>query len=165
MSRILLPFVLLAALFTLPTQAAPQPQQIDIAQTVVRLDLAEGISKEEAIDSMKLRANQENMMFVAHQPVSTQIRNMGVESRTLEIFQFCDPLIARKMVDYNPIFAAYMPCRIAMVEDSEGKISLMMLNLDMLIQGAKLSPELQTLANEVNTKLMSIMTAGANGDL
>lgn len=140
-------------------------QHFDITQTVVKMPLQEGVSIDDAIESMKLRANGLNMMFVAHQPLSQQVIKMGFESKRLEIFQFCDPVTARKMVDYNSIFAAYMPCRIALVEEPDGQVYLMMLDLDMLIQGSQLTPELRELAQDVNTKLTSIMTAGANGDL
>lgn len=144
---------------------APVTRSIDINQTVVQMELEEGISVDEAIDSMKLRANRHNMMFVAHQPLSQQLEKMGFASRRLEILQFCDPLIARKMVDFNPVFAAYMPCRIAIVETADGKAHLMMVNLDMLIAGAALSPELRKLARDVNEKLLDIMKAGAAGEL
>jgi uncharacterized protein (DUF302 family) len=149
-----------------PVQAAdPTTFSIPIEQTVVKMPIVEGVSMDDAVDSMKLRANFVNMMFVAHQPLYEQLRAMGMESGRLEIFQFCDPQIAGKMVAFNSIFAAYMPCRIALVEEPDGQAYLMMLNLDILIQGAELSPELKALAVEVNDKLMEIMTAGANGDL
>lgn len=169
-TKLRLPFLsLLAAVilsFGLQAQAGkPQMSTFNIEQTVVKMKLEEGITAEDAIDSMKLRANNLNVMFVAHQPLSKQVAAMGVESRRLEIFQFCEPLIARQMVSYNPIFAAYMPCRIALVEEEDGTISLMMLNLDMLIQGTDLDPEMKEIAIGVNQKLMEIMTAGAEGDL
>jgi uncharacterized protein (DUF302 family) len=155
--------LLSVALLALP--AAAEPARIDVAQTVVQMPLADGVSMDDAIASMKLRANLNNLMFVAHQPLSEQLEKMGQASPRLEIFQFCDPLTARRMVDYNPVFAAYMPCRIALVEPPKGAPLLMMLNLDMLIQGAELNPELRRLAEEVNVKLLDVMSAGASGDL
>ena len=68
------------------------------------------------------------------------------------------------MVQFNPIFAAYMPCRIALVEDREGKLWVMMLNLDMLINNAPLTPELKEIAMRVNDTLTQIMTAAATGE-
>lgn len=155
--------LLSVALLALP--AAAQPARIDVAQTVVQMPLAEGVTMDDAITSMQLRANLNNLMFVAHQPLSSQLEKMGHPSPRLEIFQFCDPLTARRMVDYNPVFAAYMPCRIALVERPKGTAVLMMLDLDMLIQGAELNPELRRLAEEVNEKLLDVMNAGANGEL
>lgn len=157
--------LIFAGLLWLGSAGAAEPQRLDINQTVVKMPLEEGVTMDDAVASMKLRANMLNMMFVAHQPLGEQVRKMGHESKRLDIFQFCDPLIARRMVDYNEVFAAYMPCRIALVEGPDGGAHLLMLDLNMLIEGSELSPELRELADEVNSKLTEIMEAGAGGEL
>ena len=68
-----------------------------------------------------------------------------------------------RFAEFNTIYAAYMPCRIALVEDSEGKLWLEMLNLDMIINAFPLPPELQAIAITVNGTMLSILTAGATG--
>ncbi len=154
--------------FLCAVNAAAEPAStpaIDIAQTVVRLPLADDVTPEDAIDSMKLRANVLNFKLVAHQPLSKELESMGVETTRMEIFQFCDPRIARRMVSHDINFAAYLPCRIAMVEDETGKVWLVMMNLDMFIGSAKLPPELEKDALRVRDSLGEIMQAGANGDL
>ncbi len=154
--------------FLCAVNAAAEPAStpaIDIAQTVVRLPLADDVTPEDAIDSMKLRANVLNFKLVAHQPLSKELESMGDETTRMEIFQFCDPRIARRMVSHDINFAAYLPCRIAMVEDETGKVWLVMMNLDMFIGSAKLPPELEKDALRVRDSLGEIMQAGANGDL
>jgi len=148
--------------------AQAQASRFDISQTVVKMPIDSFLSVDEAVESMKLRANSKNMMFVRQEslPLSGQVESMtGEEQQLLEIFQFCDPLIAVKMVEYNPIFAAYMPCSIALVEEGDGSYAFMTLNLDMFIEGAELTPELKAMAEDVNNKLMNIMEAGATGAL
>ncbi|MDH5394690.1 MAG: DUF302 domain-containing protein, partial [Gammaproteobacteria bacterium] len=78
---------------------------------------------------------------------------------------FCDPLTAQQMVEANIHFAAYLPCRIALVEDKDGKGWLVMMNLDMMLHSATLGKELKVSATKVRDVLMDIMQAGANGDL
>ena len=141
------------------------PLQVDIAQTVVKKQLAEGVSPDDAVESMKLRANILNIKLVAELPLSKQIKAMGQKSRRMEIYQFCDPLTAKKMVEYDIDFAAYLPCRISLVEDAKGKYWLVMMNLDMLIQGASLDAALKKEAEKVRDILNQIMDAGVNGDL
>ena len=68
-----------------------------------------------------------------------------------------------KRIAFNTLYAAYMPCRIALVEDREGKFWLEMLNLDMIINVFALPPELQAIAITVNGEMLSILTAGAAG--
>jgi uncharacterized protein (DUF302 family) len=164
-TSILLALLLGAAGISAADQKAPPlAQSFDIDQTVIKMALAEDVSAEDAIDALRSKSVELNMKFVAHQPLSKELEARGVETGRLEIFQFCNPMDAHEMVKFNPIFAAYMPCRIALVEDQEGKHWLMMLNLDMLINNTPLPPELRKIAERVNATLTQIMEAGANGE-
>lgn len=138
--------------------------QGSIAQTVVKMPLKEGVSLDDAVQSMKIRANTLNMKLVGELPLSKQLQAMGEKSRRIEIYQFCDPLMAKKMVEANMDFAAYLPCRITLAEDAKGKGWLIMMNLDPLINGTGLSPELKKDAMKVRDTLTDIMQAGAKGD-
>ncbi|MDZ7754408.1 MAG: DUF302 domain-containing protein [Gammaproteobacteria bacterium] len=146
-------------------QGMPEGMQaFDINQTVLKVPLAEDVSADDAIDALQSKAIALNMKFVAHQPLSKELEARGVDSGRLEIFQFCNPSDAHKMVTHNIIFAAYMPCRIALVEDGDGRMWLMMMNLDMLINAAPLPPDVMEVAESVNDTLKAIMYAGANGE-
>jgi uncharacterized protein (DUF302 family) len=83
----------------------------------------------------------------------------------MEIYQFCDASIAAKMVSANLAFAGYLPCRIALVEDNDGKAWLITLNMDNTMGKAKLPDELKPLAMKVRNNIYSIMSAGSQGDL
>ncbi len=145
-------------------KSVPPAIRFDVSQTVSKLPLADDVSADDAIVALKSKAIELNMKFVAHQPLSKELKARGIKSGRLEIFQFCNPADAHKMVEFNPIFAAYMPCRIALVEDARGKIWLMMINLDMLINNTALPPELKIIATRINKTLIQIMEAGASGD-
>jgi uncharacterized protein (DUF302 family) len=166
----LLPVVLMAGLILSPAASAhekkqaPEAMNFNIEQTVVKQPLAEGVTGDDAIDALRSKAIELNMKFVAHQPLSKELEARGVETGRLEIFQFCNPMDAHEMVKFNPIFAAYMPCRIALVEDQDGKLWLMMLNLDMLINNTPLPDDLRTIAENVNNTLMTIMNSAAAGE-
>ena len=162
---ITLVFALLAsAVFAGGKEAPPPAQAFDINQTVVKMPLADDVNADDAIEALQSKAVELNMKFVAHQPLSKELEARGVETGRLEIFQFCNPMDAHEMVKFNPIFAAYMPCRIALVEEPDGKHWLMMLNLDMLINNSPLPPDLRKIAERVNNTLIQIMEAGASGD-
>lgn len=143
---------------------APPPIHFSIEQTVIKQALAEGVTSDDAIEAMQSKAVELNMKFVAHQPLSRELKARGVDSGRLEIFQFCNPMDAHEMVKFNPIFAAYMPCRIALVEDLDGKVWVMMLNLDMLINSTSLPTEIKAIANRVNETLTQILEAAATGE-
>lgn len=134
--------------------------------TVWKYDLEEGVSPDDAEEAMKAVANEMNIKSVGDLPLSDQIAAMtGEDQRKLKIFQFCNPLTAKKMVDYSDAFAAYLPCRVSMVESKEGKVSLYALNMDMMIYGGKPLPEdLKKEALEVKDVMLAIMQRGAAGD-
>ena len=168
MKKFVLPLVLA---LTLGGQAcaatSPKTQSVpvlNIAQTVVKMPLEKGVSMDDAVEAMKIRANKLNFKLVAEMPLSKQIEAMGEKSRRMEIYQFCDALTAKKMVEYDINFSAYLPCRIALVEDAKGQGWLVMMNLDMFIQGAKLSTPLQGEAIKVRDSLTEIMQAGVKGE-
>ncbi len=137
-----------------------------LGETVVKMPLAKGVSLDDAAGSMKLRANALNMKLVAELPLSKQVEAItGKPEPRATIYQFCDALTASQMLKYNLDFAAYLPCRIALVEDAKGQGWLVMMDLNLLINAANLQPELKTRAIEIRDNLENIMKAGANGDL
>jgi len=69
-----------------------------------------------------------------------------------------------KMVEYSDAFSAYLPCRIAMIEDKEGKFWLYSLDMDLMIHGGTTLPEdLLKEANAVKNVILKLMEAGATG--
>jgi uncharacterized protein (DUF302 family) len=136
----------------------------DITQTVVKMALEDGVDREDAITAMNDKAINLDLKLVGQQYVSKALAKQGVEGPYLSIHQYCNPLDARLMIMANPIFSSYMPCRISMVEDSNGKTWLMMLNLDMLINSKLLPPAVIETAVKVNQQMLDIMVAGAKGE-
>jgi len=145
--------------------ATDKPAATDTEQSVIKLPLADGVSVDDAVESMKLRANILNIKLVAELPLSKQLKAMGQDSRFIGIYQFCDPLTAKKMVEYDINFAAYLPCRISLVEDNSGKAWLLMTNMELLLNNPKLDKNLKADAEKVWKNLVEIMKAGAAGDL
>ena len=156
--------------FYRPSFAQPQRRELsesiqitDITQTVVRMAAEDGVTTASAEKAMIAKAKEIGLKKVAQQKVSQFLEKQGVEMPHLSIFQFCNPLDARLMVIADPVFSSYMPCRISMVEDADGKLWLMMLNLDMLINSKLLPAEVVETAIKVNQQMLDVMTAGASG--
>jgi cytochrome c553/uncharacterized protein (DUF302 family) len=147
-----------------PSRASGGLRITDITQTVAQMELKPGVSREDAVQAMMSKAVELNLRLVGSQEVSKELESRGVETPFLAIYQFCNPMDARTMIINNPIFASYMPCRISLVEDQKGKMWLMMLNLDMLINSELLPQEVVDTAIKVNQQMLDIMVAGATGD-
>ncbi|TNF98617.1 MAG: DUF302 domain-containing protein [Gammaproteobacteria bacterium] len=137
----------------------------EIELDMIKCPLAEDVGMDDAADSMKLRANMLNFKLVAHMPLSEQVKAMGGESPRMEIYQFCDAMIAAQMVDQNLAFAGFLPCRIALVEDNKGKPWVVTLNMDKTLGRAKLPENLIGMGMKVRNNIYSIISAGAMGDL
>lgn len=141
------------------------PDFIDISIAVLKMPLDKGVSVEDAHLSINQKAEELNMKKVGYLPVSKELQARGLKSRHLEIFQFCNPEDAMKMVEFNTIYAAFMPCSIALIEDSNGNIWIEMLNLDMIIDKYPLPEDLRKIAVTINAKMLEIITAGIKGSL
>ncbi len=149
-----------------PTQETlPGASVSEITQTVAKMELAKSVSRDEAIVAMRNKAIELNMRLVGEQHVSKALEQRGEKTPYLAIFQFCNLSDAKAIVHNNPLYAAYMPCRIAMVEDTSGKTWLMMLNLDILVDNTLVSKDIVKTVIGVNQKMLEIMVAGTTGDL
>jgi uncharacterized protein (DUF302 family) len=162
---IIITLLSLVITYPLTGAAAEKPLVVDLEQTVVKIPVEDGVSLDDAVESMKLRANMLNIKLVAELPLSKQIKAMGEKSHFIGIYQFCEPLTAKKMVEYDINFAAYLPCRISLVEDKNGKAWLIMMNMEMLLKNPKLNAQLKDEAEKVWNNLNEIMQAGASGAL
>ena len=172
MLRILSNSLFLMALFAFIPMQVQAAEMVELPEgcadkgmNIILCPLAEDVSMDDAIDSMKLRANGLNFKLVAHLPLSEQVKAMGQDARRMEIFAFCDALIAKQMVEYNIIFAGFLPCRIALIEDKNGKPWIVTLNMDAMVKGTDLPPHLKKLGLKVRNTIYSIVQAGAEGDL
>lgn len=106
---------------------------------------------------------ERNIRDVGQLPLSEQVElQIGIKQRFLNIYQYCKPTTAMIMVNYSDAFSAYLPCRIALVEDKSGQLWLYSLNMDMMIYGgAPLPDDLLELALEVKEIMTAIQKAGA----
>jgi len=139
------------------------PDMVDVAISVLKMPLDKGVGVRDAHMSINLKAEELNMKKVGYLPVSDELRARGLNPPHLEIFQFCNPEDAMKMVQFNTLYAAFMPCRIALVEDEKGRLWLQMINLDMIIDKYPLPEDLRRIAVKINGQMLQIITAGVKG--
>lgn len=138
------------------------------SSSVVKMTVNSGVTLDDAAESMRLRANALNMKLVAELPLSSQVEAItGKPQRRTTIFQFCDALTARDLIELDIDFAIYMPCRIALIEDAKGQAWLVMMDIDVdaLAREKRVPPALKKRIQEVRATLINIMEAGAKGDL
>jgi hypothetical protein len=126
----------------------------------------EGLSPDDVIESMKSIAVSRNLLFVGESPFYKQIEAItGEEYRYVNFLSFCDARVGRQMLEYRNEYSGFMPCRIALVEDKEGRLTLYSMNLDMMIHGGRELPDdLKQSSLKVRDTILAIMEGGAAGE-
>ncbi len=134
--------------------------------TVWKVPVKDGLTAEDVEQTMRFVANEHNIKNVGELPLYKEVEAMsGKPFRFLKIYMFCNAMTAAKMVELSDAFSAYLPCRISMVEDPQGKLWLYTLNMDLMIHGGEpLTPELTKEAKQVKKTILDIMNRGASGD-
>ena len=134
--------------------------------TVWKAQVKEGLSPDDVEDAMRSVATEHNIKNVGELPLSKQVEAMsGKPYRYMKIFMFCNALTAAKMVDYSDAFSAYLPCRVTLLEDKQGRLWIYSLNMDLMIHGGKtLPPALKAEALRVKMIIQDIMQRGAAGE-
>ncbi len=137
-----------------------------VAATVWKWKVNDDLTFEDLDETIKSVAAENNIKDVGALPLSNQIEAMtGGKYRKVKIYLYCNPLTAAKMLDFDDAYAAYLPCRVTVVEDKEGKLWLYTLNMDPMIYGGKvLPPELRKEALDIKEKIMAIGKRAAEGD-
>jgi uncharacterized protein (DUF302 family) len=137
----------------------------DVKLQIARIQIQDGISFDDAVESLKLRANQHNLKFVGVNALYKEIEALtGKPSKRIEIFNFCDGLTANKMLQADPQMIAFMPCRIALIEDKDGKRWVISMMMDMKMIQA-MPPETRKSAEHVMEAMKDMMVAASKGDL
>jgi uncharacterized protein (DUF302 family) len=111
-------------------------------------------------------ASERNMKGVGDLPLSKELEaRSGKKEKFLKVYSFCTPTTARQMVDFSPHMAAYLPCRITMVEKEDG-LWLYTLNMDMMVKmGRKLPSPLKENAMAVRDTIWEMMERGSKGEI
>jgi uncharacterized protein (DUF302 family) len=135
------------------------------AATTWERKVAPGVSVAEVEEALASVAAEDNVKAVGVLPLSQELEaRTGQPQRFLKVYSYCSPEVARQMVDFSPHMAAYLPCRITLLEKEDG-LWLYTLNMDMLIHmGRKLPPGLRDSALRMRNTISRMLDRGARGE-
>jgi uncharacterized protein (DUF302 family) len=138
----------------------------------VKYKVKPGVSFDEVVESMMLRANKENLKFVGSNLMWKDFKAVLNDDSAprVEVFSYCDIAVGRDLLRIIPEMAVFLPCRITVMEDADKNIWVMTLDwdvtwLDMAGKQMGITPELRQGARDIRKKMDSVMRAGANGEL
>ena len=134
--------------------------------SIVRVKVADDVSNEDVEEAMESIATAEGIRSVGMLPLSEMVElQTGEKQRFLKIYQYCSPRTAMIMIDHSDAFAAYLPCRIALIEDKDKQRWLYTLDMNAMIYGgAPLPDDLLEKALNVQRTITAIQVGGAEGD-
>ncbi|MEK7811027.1 MAG: DUF302 domain-containing protein [Pseudomonadota bacterium] len=137
----------------------------DVKLQIARIQIQESVSFDDAVESLKLRANQHNLKFVGENQLWKEVEALtGKPSKRMEIFNFCDGITANKMLMQDPMMIAFMPCRIALIEDANGKRWVISMMMDLKLIKA-MPTDTRKGAEKVMAAMKDMMVAASKGDL
>ncbi len=128
--------------------------------------VAKGVTPNDIEQLLKQVATERNMKDVGTLPLSKELEaRTGQKQKLLTVYSFCTPTTARRMVDFSPHMAAYLPCRVTVVEKEDG-LWLYTLNMDMMVKmGRKLPSPLKEEANAVRDTIWEMMERASKGEI
>jgi len=140
----------------------------DVASAmIIKTPLEKGITVKQAIQAMEKYANRLNLKLITRYPLSKELKNVRSEPRPfVEIFELLDIHSIASILEHNPDFAAYLPCRIALYKDNNNQVWLATLNIELLFHGSQdIDNNVKVQALKIQENLLKIIGAGAHGTL
>jgi uncharacterized protein (DUF302 family) len=137
------------------------------SQAMVRkVQVNDGIEPDDIVEVMKDVAEEEDMQMVGDTKMfDGSLDEDGKKTKYTRILSFCSRSIAKKFLAFDPTFGAFMPCRIMIREDDNGKLWLYTMAMELMIHGGNPLPDnMLKSANHVRDTMYKAMDAGATGD-
>lgn len=132
----------------------------------------DGLTFDDVKQSMELRANSLNFKKVGESPMWKDIQAVlgDMDAPRMEVYHYCDIAAGRAVLKASPESIAYLPCRIAIMEDANKQIWVITLDwdlawLDTVQNKMGIDAELSKYAKDIQVKMDNIMQAAASGDL
>jgi uncharacterized protein (DUF302 family) len=173
--------LLAAACSTVKTLVVSEPEltgkvsadmpAIDTSTSIYELQVNEGVSYQDVIDSLKSVSEGKNFVNPANFPIGEHIKKRGIDPQGIkEVHSFCNLSLGTDIMLDHPEFLVFAPCRIAIYEKPDAnkklKLFIAMARPTYDLKSIK-NPTLraQKAAQELETTLLEIMDKARKGDL
>jgi uncharacterized protein (DUF302 family) len=144
---------------------------INLGSAVYEVAVAEGVSYQDVIDSLKSVSEGMNFVNPANFPIAEHMKLRGVDPQGIkEVHSFCNLSMGTEIMLDHPEFLVFAPCRIALYEkpDANQKLKLF-LGLDRPTFDLKSihnpTERAQKSAQELEDALILLMSKARKGDI
>ena len=138
----------------------------DIASaTTWERKVAPGVTVAQIEQAFASVAAEYNLRAVGELPLSKELEaRSGQPQKFLQVYSYCNPGTARRMLDFSPSMAAFLPCRVTVMEREDG-LWLYTLNMDMMTRmGRRMPPELKAETGRVRDAVRALLDRAAAGE-
>lgn len=144
---------------------------IDPGTSIYELPVADGVSYQDVVDSLKSISEGKNFVNPANFPIGDHMKLRGQQpAGVLETRAFCNLGLGAEIMLDHPEFVVFVPCRIAIYEKPDAnkklKLYLALARPTFDLQSVK-NPTVRAkkAAIELETLLLDIMDKASKGDL
>ena len=160
-----------AAMASEKSDAKNIDKNIDKNSAIYEVQVADGVSYVDVVDSLKSLSEGMNFVNPANFPIGDHMKLRGVDPQGVkEVHSFCNLSMGTEIILDHPEFLVFAPCRVALYEkpDAEKKLKL-------YIGLARPTHDLQNIKNptaraqksakELEDALITLVNKAAKGDI
>ena len=110
-------YLLLASCVISPNKTTSQAAKDNAIPAIYEVQVKEGVSYQDVIDSLKSLSEGENYVNPANFPIHEQMKKRGIDSQGIkEVRTYCNLAQGADIILDHPEFLVYAPCRVAIYE-------------------------------------------------
>ena len=133
---------------------------------IKKVKIEDAVSTQELVENFHEIALGANFKVVGDQTMSKSgVDAKGNKTKLIRFVSFCSPQIAKVFINFSAAFSAFMPCRIAIIEDDNGDRWMYTMSMDLMLFGGKtLPPEMLEKALHVRDTMYLMMDEAGKED-
>lgn len=162
---------LLLASCTVPPAKTNDTSLVHTGQAIYEVQVKEGLSYQDVIDSLKSLSEGENYVNPANFPIHEQMKKRDIDSQGVkEVRTYCNLAQGADIILDHPEFLVYAPCRIAIYEkldvNHQRKLFLALARPTHDLQNIKNpTPRALKAAQTLEDTLIRILNKASRGDI
>jgi uncharacterized protein (DUF302 family) len=133
---------------------------------IVHKDETRDEALENALEILNEVAEADGLLVVKTSLMSAGgVDEKGIKQKYVRLNSYCNPTIAKVMLNYSMSYIGFMPCGVGIIEDDNGDIWFYTLDLGLMISGGHtLPPKLLEMAEGVANTMYTMIEKAAIGE-
>lgn len=158
--------VVLSACVGNKLNASSNPDSTNVDSAIVEVQVKEGVSYQDVIDSLKSVSEGMNFVNPANFPIGEHIKARGIDPQGIkEVHSFCNLTMGTDIFLDHPEFLVFAPCRVALYE-KKNKLYIGLARPTYDLKSIKTPTQrAQKAAQQLEDALMQLITKASKGEI